>query len=347
MKVAIIHHQFANKGGMETYLFDLIKGFISAGDSIEVITYKQDQSIVIPPNCTVKKQSILAPKMLKKFFFMYNINKNFNKLNYDVSLSLTRTASQNMVICGGTHKGYLEYINKKPLLKDFVEIYFEQKCYLNSPHIIAHSSLVKAEMEKFYHVDPAKIHLLYPPVNTEKFNLLQRPHRNEYIKNFGLAKEKTKLLFPSTGHKRKGWFELLEAFKILPKNEFELVIAGRELGKIADFDNIKSLGFIKDMPSLYQACDFTILPSYYEPFGLVVIESLQCGTPVIISDMVGAKDFVNAKTGIVFHGINVQNIISAIYNARMTKFEVPANFAELHNLTIDYHISKIKEICKK
>ena len=347
MKIAIIHHQFADKGGMETYLFDLIKGFGAVNDLVDVITFKYDQNIPIPSYCTLKKKFIFLPKMLRKFYFMRNINKHFHKSDYDISLSFTRTSSQDMVICGGTHKGFLKSVSKTPLIKDFLELYFEKKCYLETPHIMAHSNLVKIELESLYQIDPEKIHLLYPPINTEKFNSSTRIHRNDNINSFGIDKTKTTLLFPSTGHKRKGWFELIEAFKQLPTDEFELLIAGNKTNTFANYSNIKSLGFVKDMPALYSACDFTILPSYYEPFGLVIIESLQCGTPVIISDMVGAKDFVTEKEGIIIKDINAQNIISAIYKARDTKFNIDSNFAQSHNLTIDYHISKIKEICKK
>ena len=48
--------------------------------------------------------------------------------------------------------------------------------------------------------------------------------------------------------------------------------------------NVVGLGFCTDMPELYRAADFTIMASLYEPFGLVGVESVLCGTRVVLSD---------------------------------------------------------------
>lgn len=344
MKIAIIHHQYAKKGGMESYLFDLIAGFGKENDSVNIITYRQDKNSPVAPNCTIEKHQIFLPKSWQKFFFLRDINKNFDKKKYDLSLSLCRTKSQDITISGGTHKGYLKHLKKIPRLKDLLEIYFEKKSYTNSPYIIAHSKMLQNEIETLYGINKDKIHLLYPPVNNNKFHSSIKNAKLSCMKEFGISTNKTILLFPSTGHKRKGWYELLKALKKLPESEFELVIAGRKINCIEKIKNIRMLGFIDDMAKLYAAVDFTILPSYYEPFGLVVPESLQCKTPVIISDNVGAKDFVTKNDGVIFSDVNWQNIHAAILKAREQKFFIANNFVEEHNLTIGYHIKMIKSI---
>jgi glycosyltransferase involved in cell wall biosynthesis len=53
----------------------------------------------------------------------------------------------------------------------------------------------------------------------------------------------------------------------------------------------------EELPGLYRWADALVLPSRFDSFGLVVLEALACGLPVIVSDRVGAKDFVE-------HGIN-------------------------------------------
>lgn len=51
------------------------------------------------------------------------------------------------------------------------------------------------------------------------------------------------------------------------------------------------------LPDLYRWADALVLPSRFDSFGLVILEALACGLPVIVSDRVGAKDFVE-------HGVN-------------------------------------------
>jgi glycosyltransferase involved in cell wall biosynthesis len=56
-------------------------------------------------------------------------------------------------------------------------------------------------------------------------------------------------------------------------------------------DRVKFLGFINQsqLPSIYSAANLFILPSDYEPFGVVVNEAMLCGCPVIVSDRVGSR----------------------------------------------------------
>jgi glycosyltransferase involved in cell wall biosynthesis len=69
-------------------------------------------------------------------------------------------------------------------------------------------------------------------------------------------------------------------------------------------DRVRILGFVNQsqLPAVYRAADVFVLPSAYEPFGLVVNEAMLCGCAVIVSDRVGAApDLVlTGRTGIVY-----------------------------------------------
>ena len=66
---------------------------------------------------------------------------------------------------------------------------------------------------------------------------------------------------------------------------------------------VRFLGFVnqRQLPSVYAAADFLVLPSDYEPFGVVVNEAFSCGLPAIVSEACGsAGDLVrNGETGYV------------------------------------------------
>ena len=52
------------------------------------------------------------------------------------------------------------------------------------------------------------------------------------------------------------------------------------------------------MPTWYNAADVCVFPSYYESFGLVPLESLACGTPVVAADVGDLRNIIrHAETG--------------------------------------------------
>jgi glycosyltransferase involved in cell wall biosynthesis len=111
--------------------------------------------------------------------------------------------------------------------------------------------------------------------------------------------------------KRPG--DLLEAFSRANVLDSYLIFAGdgplratleqraRDLGIT---DRVRFLGFVNQtaLPGVYVASDLLVLPSDYEPFGLVVNEAMLCSRPVVVSDRIGARyDLVReGETGSVF-----------------------------------------------
>ncbi|WP_404789248.1 glycosyltransferase family 4 protein [Altericista sp. CCNU0014] len=67
------------------------------------------------------------------------------------------------------------------------------------------------------------------------------------------------------------------------------------------------------LPLYYTAADVCVIPSHYEPFGLVAIEAMACGTPVIASDVGGLKfTVVPNETGLLALPQDVQGFATAI-----------------------------------
>lgn len=106
---------------------------------------------------------------------------------------------------------------------------------------------------------------------------------------------------------------LLEAFVRANIPNSYLVFAGegpergRLQGRASELgvaDRVRFLGFVNQsqLPSVYCASDLFVLPSLFEPFGLVVNEAMLCGLPVVVSDRVGARfDLVRSgENGYVF-----------------------------------------------
>lgn len=108
-------------------------------------------------------------------------------------------------------------------------------------------------------------------------------------------------------------------------------------------ENISFTGFIDNekLGEIYQANDVFVLPSYYEPWGLVIEEAVYWGLPVIVSDKVGSSiDIVkDLGTGIVFQSRNRESLHTAIN-------EMENHFSEFYCnvMKIDWALRDKKQI---
>ncbi|WP_218082002.1 glycosyltransferase family 4 protein [Anthocerotibacter panamensis] len=141
--------------------------------------------------------------------------------------------------------------------------------------------------------------------NTKLFAPMERRVARERL---GLAPTSRVVLYVGRFDPRKGIETLVRACAILPDREnFQLILVGGSLAGAVDDQEyhriqrlVHELGldsvttFTGSQPQsklvhYYAAADVCVVPSYYEPFGLVTVEAMACGTPVIASDVGGLK----------------------------------------------------------
>ena len=127
--------------------------------------------------------------------------------------------------------------------------------------------------------------------------------------------------------KKKGFHVLLEAFAGLlqkTKRKCELHIGGTGPEQAALLAQIESLGlqdkvtlhgWVDDVADFLQGGDLFVLPSLDEPFGIVVLEAMALGLPIVSSDSQGPKEILDddcawlAKTG------DTESLAAALYSA--------------------------------
>lgn len=106
---------------------------------------------------------------------------------------------------------------------------------------------------------------------------------------------KLRILFVGQLISRKGLYYLLEAWKRLRLPDAELILAGRNPDRelLAPYEGSFTLRLNPsraELVALYQTADLFCFPSVLEGFGLVLLESLACGTPVLSTNNVGLAD---------------------------------------------------------
>jgi len=151
----------------------------------------------------------------------------------------------------------------------------------------------------------------------------------------GLAKSKKIILNISRLYDEKGQKYLIESIKKLLVNPTDILLFIGGSGPLKDKlqlqihktnlqDHVQLVGFISDglMPIWMNACDLFVLPSLSESFGIVQIEAMACGKPVVATRNGGSEDIiVNEKLGTLVDPKDVDGLAKAISKALATEWD--------------------------
>lgn len=192
--------------------------------------------------------------------------------------------------------------------------------------IIAATQAEEAQLEFLYGVKPGKITILPPGVETARFYPIPPDEAKEVI---GLPKENRMLLFVGRIEPLKGVDVLIQALALMKqKGVFDrsphtLAIIGGDPDASAEtmteeMSRLKAMSaqfglndlvlFLgkrsqETLPYYYSAAEVLIMPSHYESFGMVALEAMACGTPVVASQVGGLAFLVkDGVTGLVVPG---------------------------------------------
>jgi len=174
---------------------------------------------------------------------------------------------------------------------EYIDKYFT-KNIIKSDMIITGSHFTKNEILQRLDFKEEQIEVIYHGIDHNLFQV----YSNEDLKvDFELPKKF--ILSVGSIEPRKNLIGLLEAYSKLSleiKKEYKLVIAGfkgwenKEIMALIEKnqENIHYLGFIsdKELSIVYNLASLFVFPSFYEGFGLPVLEAMACGTPVVCSD---------------------------------------------------------------
>lgn len=192
-------------------------------------------------------------------------------------------------------------------------------------HIIAPTEREKEELVNQYGVLPDRIGVVPCGVNPELFKPVDR---NEASIETGLDNGKI-ILYVGRIDPLKGIANLIKAFSYLEDNQnIKLAVIGggessreetahlKELAQeLGVEDRILFTGTVKQdiMPFYYSAADVCVIPSFYESFGLVALESLSCGTPIVASNVGDLRNIVRqGETGYVIDGNDPEQLAEKI-----------------------------------
>ncbi len=201
------------------------------------------------------------------------------------------------------------------------------KTISESDKIIVNSNDIKSKVLNLTGVEKNKVKVVSPGISYNIFFPMADDKIINQKDSYHIDPNKVVLLFAGNAIKRKGLDILITALESLTKEQLSkitLIICseGPEIinarDRLNQIPNLKqSTLFIKkvqqyELNILYNIATLFIFPSRQEPLGLVGLEALACGTPVVGSNVGGIPEYVNNENGYLFDPNNPKELSKII-----------------------------------
>ncbi len=196
----------------------------------------------------------------------------------------------------------------------------QKRAIRKADFLIAISENTKNDLIKYLHISEEKIQVVYNGVNHNIFRVRNKYYTRERV---GLIKDNKYILNVSSSEQRKNFPSVLKAFSIIFESQynFNLIHVGKLDKKSKDmikklnldrqFINFENISEEK-LALLYNASDLFVFPSFYEGFGLPVLEAMASGCPVITSNKSSLPEVVD-NAGILVDPENIDELGNMMY----------------------------------
>ncbi|MBT8390248.1 MAG: glycosyltransferase [Ignavibacteriaceae bacterium] len=321
MKTAIVHEWFVNYAGSERVVESLTNLFPHA-DVFALVDFLNDKQREIilkgaKANTSFIQKLPFAKKKHRNYLPLFPMAiEKFNLSDYELIVSSSHAVAKGVK----TNKDQLhicychspmryawdsadEYLKgfKGSVAKLFVNNLkkWDLKSAENVTHFIANSKYIADKIRRIYN---READVIYPPVDVGNFNLSSNK-KDYYLTASRLVPYKKIDL-------------VIKAFNKTPNKRLIVIGSGPEkvkLKKIAG-TNIEFIGHqsAKSLGEYMQSAKAFVFAAE-EDFGIIVVESMACGTPVIALSKGGtAESVLDGKTGILFNGQKPDLILNAI-----------------------------------
>ena len=239
-----------------------------------------------------------------------------------------------LIVEGGDVAGYEPLLRKLPKEKCLVHLHGSGKEAHNeviseiySKFITISKSQTKIALKNKL-ISEAQILFLYNAINLQEFNKKNSDNENDILRQkYQIEKDDTVIMYIGRTIPKKGVKELILAFKQIENiDKAKILIVGStsfgleqkteydyELQRISEDikDKIKFTGYIEnnELYKIQNIADIAVVPSIWEePFGLVVVENMAIGLPLVVTNMGGIPELVTEETAFVVE--NDENLIS-------------------------------------
>ncbi|MBU3189048.1 glycosyltransferase family 4 protein [Clostridium bowmanii] len=320
---------FYSGTGIGTYTENVLKNLVNIDtlNNYHVFWSGDNYETIKRENCKI----VMTSKKHQRFFEDYYFPANLSKEKIDIyhmpqnGIGFSQEISCKKII---TIHDLIPYVMPETVGKGYLLKFLKEMPLIigGCDGIITVSEFSKRDILKFFPIDENKI-FVTPLAADKKYAPLDKTLCNDFLKDMYNLTDPF-ILYLGGFSERKNVSSVLTAFSKVYKDldkKYNLVIVGgykdssqkllkltHELG--IDY-NVIFTGFVPEehLPIFYNSCDTFIYPSFYEGFGLPPLEAMNCGTPVIASNLTSIPEVVG-DGGILINPYDISEISLAIGN---------------------------------
>ena len=174
--------------------------------------------------------------------------------------------------------------------------------------VIAVSKRVAGDYQRYHGVRPSQIRVVYHGVDTERFSPERcAVHRASTRRALGFSEEETVLLLAAHNFALKGLATMIRALGRLRGEGSPLAGGGRRRRPARTLHPAGPAlrrrprrpvrGPVDDPLPYYAAADVYVQPTFYDSFGLTVLEAAACGLPVVTTQFAGVSELIERRHG--------------------------------------------------
>lgn len=374
-------------GGIARVVHDLSHRLIKDGHEVTVVTYKEGNVEDFEDDNGVKVYRVNNYMINPNNFIDWIMQLNFNLISKATEI-INKEGPFDVI---HAHDWLVAYAAKT--LKDSFKtpiiatihateagrnsgIHDEVQRYINdtewmltyeSTEVIVNSNYMKNELQRLFGLPYEKINVVPNGVNLNLYNGVEKDYN--FRRQYAADNEKI-ILYVGRLVYEKGIQNLIAAMpKVLNGyHDSKLIIAGKggmidelrdEVRRLNIENKVYFTGYLNlnQVTKMYKCADVAVFPSTYEPFGVVALEGMLSGTPVVVSDVGGLNEIVqHRENGMKSYAGNpnsiADSILELLYNpglgaevSRAAKAKVKAQY-NWNKIAQDTHFIYQKAICQ-
>lgn len=189
-----------------------------------------------------------------------------------------------------------------PRYREFRTIYRRQLAE-PGPLVLALSKAIAEDYQRYHSVPPERIRLVYNGVDTQRYSPEHRTvYRDRVRREWAVKEDEVVFLFVGHDQRRKGLATAIRAVGRLVadgKPVRLVVVGGKRLGpyqrlarRCGAAEAVRFAGAVEDAAPYYAAADAFVLPTFYDPCSLSVLEAAASGLPSVTTRANGAAELL-------------------------------------------------------